>query len=145
MNKATTVCLGRQLTLNRYLKYCKKIMKKVRAGTYDMTWRTLVINMGNMSGDSDSICGSICLAYYHFMKANGKKKIYLEDADIYHIPLMNLTKDAFSARFESLYILETYDVDIDSILTLDDVNLEHFMEHANTHMILYDHNVPNSN
>ncbi len=110
-----------------------------------MTWRTLIFNMGNMSGDSDSICGSICLAYYHFMKANGTKKINLEDAEVYHIPLMNLSKANFMARFESLYILETYDVDIDAILTLDDVDLKHLVEHANTHLILYDHNVPNAN
>ena len=114
-------------------------------GEFDMTWRTLVFNMGNMSGDSDSICGSICLAYYHFMKQNGTKKINVEDAEVYHIPLMNLSRSNFMARFESLYILETYGVDIDAILTLDDVNLNHLVEHANTSLVLYDHNVPNSN
>ena len=84
----------------------------MRAGKYDMTWRTLVFNMGNMSGDSDSICGSICLAYFLFMKMYGHKHIDLEDADVYHIPLMNLSRPNFEARFESLYILETYGVDI---------------------------------
>ena len=88
-----------------------------------MTWRTLVVNMGNMSGDSDSICGSICLAYYHFMKRNGLKKIKVEDAEVYHIPLVNLSRANFEARFETIYILKTYGVDIDAIITLDDLDL----------------------
>ena len=144
MKPASKTVLGRNVTLNQYLRHCHKIMTAVREGTYDMTWRTLVVNMGNMSGDSDSICGSICLAYYHFMKRHGGDKIDLEDADIYHIPLINLTRANFEARFESLYILETYGVDLSAILTLDDVDLELFMLHANTHMILYDHNTPNA-
>ena len=49
--------------------------------------------MGNMSGDSDSICGSLCLAYYHFLKKNGLKKIKAEDADVIHIPLRNLSRE----------------------------------------------------
>jgi len=68
MKPPTTTCLGRTLTLNKYLECTFNIMKKVKAGKYDMTWRTIIINMGNMSGDSDSICGSICLAYFHFIK-----------------------------------------------------------------------------
>jgi len=110
-----------------------------------MTWRTLVIDMGNMSGDSDSICGSICLAYYFFMKKNGLKKITVNDASVYHIPLINLSKADLDARFESLYILETYGIDKRYLLTLDDVDLPWFMDHANTHMVLYDHNDPNAN
>ena len=109
-----------------------------------MTWRTLVFNMGNMSGDSDSICGSICLAYYHFIKRQGIKKISVDDSTVYHIPLMNLSREDFEARFESLYILETYGVNLKYILTLDDVDLPEIMKHSNTHMILYDHNDPNA-
>ena len=56
-----------------------------------MTWRTFIVCMGNMSGDSDSICGSISLAYYYFMKRYGDKKIKVEDAEVYFIPLINLS------------------------------------------------------
>ena len=75
-----------------------------------MTWRTLVVCMGNMSGDSDSICGSICLAYYFFMKQYGTQKIRLEDCEKYYIPVINLSSDNFDARFETNYILEVYGV-----------------------------------
>ncbi len=57
---------------------------------------------------------------------------------------MNLTREDFEARFESLYILETYGVKKEFILTLDDVDLKELMEHANTHCVLYDHNNPNA-
>ena len=110
-----------------------------------MTWRTLVVNMGNMSGDSDSICGVLCLAYYHFMKHNGLSHIKVEDSTVYHIPLLNLTRSDLESRFESLYILETYEVDTKILITLDDIDLPHFVEHSNTAVVLYDHNVPNSN
>lgn len=110
-----------------------------------MTWRTLVVNMGNMSGDSDSICGSLCLAYYHFMKHNGLQHIRVQDATVYHIPLLNLSRSDLESRFESLYILETYGVDLKMLITLDELDLPSFVEHANTAVVLYDHNVPNSN
>ena len=123
MQSPTTTALGRTLTLNKYLTCCHNIMKKVKEGTYDMTWRTLVINMGNMSGDSDSICGILCLAYYHFMKNNGLSHIEVNHAIVYHIPLLNLSRSDLESRFESLYILETYGVDTKILLTLDDVDL----------------------
>jgi len=107
-----------------------------------MTWRTLVVNMGNMTADSDSICGSICLAYYHFMKENGIEKINVEDATVYHIPLLNISRSKFEAKLETHYILDTYEVNKEFILTLDDVDLKEVMKHANAHIVLYDHNVP---
>jgi len=100
--------------------------------------------MGNMSGDSDSICGILCLAYYHFMKQNGLTHIIVDHATVYHIPLLNLSRSDLESRFESLYILETYGVDTKILITLDDVDLPRVIEHANTSIVLYDHNVPNS-
>jgi len=79
--------------------------------------------MGNRKGDLDSIVGTVCLAYYHFMEENGTKHIEIDESDVYYVPLINLNKSDLSSRLEILYAFEAYDVNTDYFLTLDDVNI----------------------
>ena len=59
--------------------------------------KKIIFIVGSMSGNSDSICGSICLAYYYFMKTYGTKYILMKEADTFYILLMNLKRTDFES------------------------------------------------
>jgi inorganic pyrophosphatase/exopolyphosphatase len=120
---STDIVLGRKLNLNTYLEYVHSFMK---GSLKDQKKVVLVLGSGN--GQTDSVCGSICLAYYYFMLNSGCKYIKIEEAETVYVPLMNVKRKKFEAQLETLYILEAYDVAEKYLLTLSEVNLEEFVK-----------------
>ena len=73
------------------------IHKSIEDGTFDLQKKKIVFILGSESGNSDSICGSLCLSYFYFMKNNGTKHIFIKEAETFHIPLINLSRKSFES------------------------------------------------
>ncbi len=110
MMPTSDTALGRKLDLNTYLEYVYSFMNGIIQGTSDIGTKRIVFILGSVSGCTDSVCGSICLAYYYFMLNFGEKYIKIEEADTFYVPLMNVKRKKFSSQLETLYILKVYDV-----------------------------------
>ena len=102
-------------TLNKFLKQCNSFCKELKS-TKPPEAKTIIF-IGNQSADPDSICGCISLAYVSYMEDS------LNPDGCLRIPVINLTRDDLHSRFESKFILQTYGVDIENLITLDEINI----------------------
>jgi len=89
---------------------------------------TIVI--GNEAADLDSLASSVTYAYY--LSLSGENAL----------PVMNIPRNDFALRTEAVYLFGEASISSDSLLFLEDVNLNELSDKGNLNLVLVDHNVP---
>lgn len=92
--------------------------------------------MGNESADLDSIVSAI--AYAHLLDFENRSHPHQ-----LYLPLLNLHREEFFLRKDSLYLFQLLNVSSEDLLFLDDVPLHTLLSTDKLRMTLVDHNILN--
>jgi len=98
----------------------------------------LNVTLGNVSCDMDSCIGAILLGFYLTLKND-----YIAhpgDFEKFWLPIINCPRAELKARLDIAYHLKKYDVEMDKLVFIDDINLDSYAKKNLLKIAMIDHN-----
>jgi len=137
------------------LRYMKDAWRITQALYTTKQSSTLNICLGNVSGDMDSVIGSLLMGYYYTNKEGFYAEEEKEELDVtalddtrlskFFVPVINMNNSELEARSDIIYHLEQTGVIRDEIVSIDMLDLQHFVSEGKLGVNLIDHNYPDCN
>ena len=104
----------------------------------------LNICLGNVSGDMDSVIGSMIMGYYLTMKnyysTDVSELTEEEKLAKFYIPVLNLTREELHARLDIIHHLKIGEIVPEELPSIKDIDLDHWISNKNLSVHLVDHN-----
>jgi len=98
----------------------------------------LNVCLGNVSCDMDSAIGAILLAYY----MTNKNEYYKDygNYEIFWVPVINCPREELRARIDIHHHLKSHGIDINNLIYINDLDLNHYSKNKLLNLALIDHN-----
>ena len=141
--------------MERLTRYVKDAWNITQALYVTKKAARLNIALGNVSGDMDSVIGSIILGYYLTYKNDFYAEEEKDDLDVenlsedrlskFVVPIINMNNKELEARHDIICHLEKSGVVRDQIVSYDMLDMDYFVSQDNLEVNLVDHNHPDCN